>query len=76
MMAAAEMRACGAVGFVNQLLDLRESYGWPGSSFLLVPNRETGHASEPNPELRGLLTTALCVRLLTERVASLAASTI
>jgi hypothetical protein len=75
MMAAVETQACGADGFVNQLLDLRESVGWPGSSFLLVPNRETGYASEPNPELRGLLTTALCVRLLTEWVANRAART-
>ena len=74
MIAASATGACGTVSLVTQLLDLHETDGWPGSSFLLVPDRETGHASEANLELRGLLTTALCVRLLTEWVVSPAAA--
>jgi hypothetical protein len=59
-----------ALPLVNRLLDLRGCCGWPGSSFLLVPPRETGGPASPNPELRGLLTTAICVRVLSEWMGS------
>jgi hypothetical protein len=59
-----------AVPLVNLLLDLCGPDGWPGSSFLLVPPRDMGAAAAPNPELRALLTTSLCVRMLSEWAAS------
>jgi hypothetical protein len=55
-----------AVALVNQLLDLAGPRGWPGASFLLVPSRDPGPQSAPHPELRGLLTTAICVLTLSE----------
>lgn len=57
---------CDALVDVNQLLDLAGPEGWPGSSLLLVPPREAGLQTPPNPELRGLLTTAICARALSE----------
>lgn len=68
--AEAETSNCAAVALVNQLLDLAGSDGWAGSSFLLVPPRDIGPQSAPNPELRGLLTTAICVRTLSEWIGS------
>src|SRR5581483_3612011 len=59
-----------AVALVDQLLNLAGSGGWPGSSFLLVPPRDAGPQSAPNPELRGLMTTAICVRILSEWIGS------
>lgn len=54
------------VDAVNQLLDLGGAGGWRGSSFLLVPPRAGGPQPPPNPELRGLLSTAICVQVLSE----------
>ncbi|HTM24100.1 MAG TPA: hypothetical protein VL225_02845 [Vicinamibacterales bacterium] len=68
--AAIDRSRSASLPLVNRLLDLRGCCGWPGSSFLLVPPRETGGPASPNPELRGLLTTAICVRLLSEWMGS------
>jgi hypothetical protein len=65
-----EASNCAAVGLVNQLLDLAGPHGWPGSSLLLVPPRDSGPQSAPNPELRGLMTTAICVWTLSEWIGS------
>jgi hypothetical protein len=65
-----ETSECAAVVLVNQLLDLAGAHGWQGSSFLLVPPRGAGHPTAPNPELRGLMTTAICVRVLSEWIDS------
>src|SRR5437868_12454454 len=51
---------------VNLLLDLAGPNSWPGSSLLLVPPRDAGSQPLPNPELRGLITTSICVRVLSE----------
>jgi hypothetical protein len=59
-----------ALLLVNRLLDLAGPDGWPGSSFLLVPPRDGTQQTPPNPELRGLLTTGLCVRILCEWIDS------
>jgi hypothetical protein len=60
--AAAEVDA----SLVNDLLDLARPGGWPGGAYLLVPPFDDGPSAPPNPELRGLLTTSLCVRVLSE----------
>jgi hypothetical protein len=62
----ADRSQAAALPLVNLLLDLCGSDGWPGSSFLLLPARGTNAQADPNPELRGLLTTSLCVRMLSE----------
>jgi hypothetical protein len=55
-----------ALPLINQLLDLARPNGWEGSSFLLVPPRGPENPSQPNPEVQGLLTTAICARVLSE----------
>lgn len=50
----------------NQLLNFAVPQGWPGASLLLVPPRDAGEQPAPAPELRGILTTAICVRALSE----------
>jgi hypothetical protein len=57
---------CEALDAVNHLLDGAGPSGWPGASLLLVPSRDDGPPAAPNPELRGLLTTAISVRALSE----------
>lgn len=55
-----------AIGLVNNLLDMAGPDGWPGGAFLLVPGRDGAPSPPPAPELRGLMTTSLCVRALSE----------
>ncbi|CAN7634989.1 hypothetical protein LJR230_004683 [Trinickia sp. LjRoot230] len=50
----------------NQLLDLGLLRGWRGAAYLLVPPRDDGPLPPPNAELRGVLTTSLCVLALSE----------
>lgn len=68
LLAIAETDITGraSVVLVNQLLDLAGADGWPGSSLLLVPPRDGVGEAAPNAELRGLITTALCVCVLSE----------
>ncbi len=68
LMAVSQMEPTGhtARTFVDQLLDLVGLRGWAGSSFLLVPSDDTDSKPPPNSELRGLLTTALCIRTLSD----------
>lgn len=69
-----ERSADESLHVVNRLLDLAGRDGWPGGSFLLVPPRGAGPQAAPNPELRGLLTTAICVAVLSEWIGRLARS--
>jgi hypothetical protein len=65
LLAALEITGEGAqLLLANQLLDLRTSGSWEGSTFLLVPDRNGGVQSESNSELHGLLGNALCVMTL------------
>ena len=64
--AAVDGCPCDGVALVNQLLDVAGPHGWPGGSFLLVPPRAGGSDAPPHPEQRGLLTTSLSVRVLSE----------
>lgn len=72
LMAVSQIEPTGhtAFTFVDQLLDLSQPHGWHGSSFLLVPPYDAGLQPLPNPEQRGLLTTALCVRTLSDWMGS------
>lgn len=63
---AAHLPPSLTVRLINQLLDLCGSRGWDGGAFLLVPPQDNVGNATPNPELRGLMTTALCVKLLLE----------
>jgi hypothetical protein len=63
------VRDSGSSTLANDLLDLAGPEGWPGSAFLLVPRRDGGNPPPPNAELRGIMTTSLCVRVLSEWLA-------
>jgi hypothetical protein len=64
-----EQSSTAALALVNRLLDLAGPQGWEGSSCLLVPGRKEGEPSHPNPEVRALLTTSICARVLSEWIA-------
>lgn len=70
LLAVAELEGTtyASLALVNQLLDLAGPGGWPGSSLLLVPPREGGAQATSNAELRSLITTSICVRVLSEWV--------
>ena len=52
---------------VNEILDAQAGHGgWPPSTGLLVPAHEAGGRTSPNSEIRGALTTSICVRVLSE----------
>jgi hypothetical protein len=54
------------VHLVNSILDANVRGTWPSSTTLLVPPHEDGPRAQPNSELRAILTTAICVRVLSE----------
>jgi hypothetical protein len=74
IVSAAALGACPGAAFslVNQLLDAAGPQGWAGGSFLLVPPHEGGAPAAPNPERRALLTTSICVAVLSEWLAGAA----
>ncbi|MDM5177584.1 hypothetical protein PO883_10310 [Massilia sp. DJPM01] len=58
--------ADAANGWCAVLLDQWQSPAWPGSPVLLVPDRTTATPLDPQPEMKALLTTSICVRALSE----------
>ncbi|HEX6545167.1 MAG TPA: hypothetical protein VF023_02590 [Bryobacteraceae bacterium] len=51
---------------VNSILDANIRGTWPSSTALLVPPHEDESQAQPNSEVRAILTTAICVRVLSE----------
>ena len=51
---------------VNRLLDELKPDGWPGAAVLRIPPRQAAESEALAPELRGTLTTSICVRALAE----------